>query len=270
MKIRAYFLLILTATLLTSCIEVEVNIVEPEVVPESVEPEAAAEVEEMVETAEVEAEKVVEVAKPWVIPDNATEVLIDNVDFEGDGQDEILISYNSVDDISHVYPDYPLRRNDHLFVYALRDGEYQLIKEDIGANDNVAVETVIRDVQVIDLALDGKEEVFYTKTSGAKSRTYKYTVFGLFEGEIQDFAIPKVYLNNPGQYMTADEEGRGCYAAAGGAGPFEDGLREVYGVTCPIPFAPMSNQPGAERGFSILQKYDGENFETALFETSIW
>jgi len=188
------------------------------------------------------------------IPENATKVLMQSVDFEGDGKKELVVTYTSVDQIGDNNRGIRLRTNQHLDVYYLRGGVWQKMKEDWAANDNVGVEAVMSKVEVIDLGADFKEEIFYQKRFGAKSWTSRYNIYGLYDGVIEDFPIPKGYLQDI-SYLSDEEEARGCFQQFSRAKVEASGIREYYSVTCRVENAPMSDQPGPERGFELFLEY---------------
>ena len=120
-----------------------------------------------------------------VLP-RATDIVVQDVDFEGDGIFEKVVYYNSLDDIGEqVY-----RSHIHLRVFAWQEGKWNVIKDDRG---RVGV-SELGMPHVIDMGSDGKQEMFAQKCTGRHCAP-RYYVFGLWEGEYADWPIPKAYLN---------------------------------------------------------------------------
>lgn len=147
-------------------------------------------------------EVAVEFNSSHFLPKNAKDVKEFELDINGDGQKENVVFYKSDD----VILDNQSRTNQHLKVYQLQNNQWQVIKEDIAANNNVGEERFIRKVEVIDIDADNKQELLVVTQVGRRYSMLRYYVFGLHNAKYQDLPINKVYLDYE-KYLQNEETG---------------------------------------------------------------
>lgn len=175
-----------------------------------------------------------------------------SLDFEGDGIDEKVFIYEKNDHISEG----EYRKNQHIKVYKLKEGEWKLIKEDTVGLEKMAVDNLPAEVEIINLGNDSKEELYVTKS--ILGSEFKYYIFGYENGEYMDLLIPKGYLHKD-EYLKDGEAGMTQMWII----VDETGIKEHYYVYCEgVRFSEVDRYSDDVvcRQFDLFIKYEDGKF----------
>lgn len=193
---------------------------------------------------------------PWD-PESPEKFKLFPIDFEGDKINEYAIFYERYENIGND----EYRTNQHLQVYKIIDGKWQTIKEDVAALDNVSIETNFSSINVIDLGADGKEELMWHKHLW--KHEIRYSIFAFHEGEYQDLAIPKGYLNSE-KYIKNGETGLDFL----GAEYDQTGITESYDVYCKESKSLSESDKTSCKDFYLFLRYENGEFFPEIMNKS--
>ena len=156
-------------------------------------------------------------------PQNAHDIKVQDVDFDGDGSSEKVIYYKSDDAVGSESK----TTNQHLVILAYKDAKWQVVKEDTFANSNVAGLRFLLDQKVIDFGNDRKQELFVQWAPERPLGIGTYYVVALVNGEYKFLDSPTL---NELEYLDAAKGETEMHLTT--VAPSSDGIKESYDIFC--------------------------------------
>ena len=156
-------------------------------------------------------------------PQNAQDIKVQDIDFNGDNSPEKVVYYKSDDTVESESK----TTNQHLVLIAYKDAKWQVVKEDAFANSNVAGLRFLLDQKVIDLGGDRKQELFVQWAPERPLGIGTYYVAASINGEYKFLDSPAL---NELEYLDAAKGETEMQLAA--VTPSSDGIKESYSIFC--------------------------------------
>jgi hypothetical protein len=170
-------------------------------------------------------------------PQNAQDIKVQDVDFDGDGSPEKVVYYKSDDTVGFESK----RTNEHLVILAYKDAKWQIVKEDAFVNSNVAGLRFLIDQKVIDFGSDKKQELFVQWAPERPLGIGTYYVVAFVNGEYKFLNSPTL---NELEYLDTAKGEKEIYLTA--VAPSSNRIKESYTIFCEndLKGKPMSDRYG--------------------------